>query len=101
MNSAEISSGQTESVEEQISLKRSLASAVMTVRSIHCLKVIESQYTASGCWHCLQGVMLRQMVVCLVMPATTSGAVWSTGIPMAAGYGVTVPSTENRLLPSL
>ena len=43
MNSAETSSGPTDSVEEQISPNSSRASAVITVRSIHCLKVIESQ----------------------------------------------------------
>ena len=93
MNSAEMSSGPTESVEEQISPNSSRASAVITVRSIQSLKVIESQYSASGCSHGLPGVMLRQMVVSLVMPATTSGAVVSTGMPMAAGYGEIVPST--------
>ena len=43
MNSAEMSSGPTESVEEQISPNSRRASAVMTVRSIQSLKVIESQ----------------------------------------------------------
>ena len=43
MNSAEISSGPTDSVEEQISANSRRASEVTTVRSIQSLKVIESQ----------------------------------------------------------
>ena len=69
MNSAETSSGPTESVEPQISENSSRASAVITVRSIQSLKVIESQYSASGCSHGLPGVIVRQIVVSLVMPS--------------------------------
>ena len=43
MNSAEIDSGPTESVELQISPNSSRASAVITVRLIQSSKVIESQ----------------------------------------------------------